>query len=549
MSEWWDCENGHANQILYQTPYSCESCDALYDGFSGYSVDDGFGDPCEEEICSAEDDPPPRPPHRTGDVSQPGCPEACAGPHEFSVAVETEAFCVVGETHEARAHVDPAQPGYYEWSVEGDVEFDGSPAGEDLSTIRFLPAPNMTQQLIVRVAFTYGVETFNGEGYVEVDALQLSIETEETGVYGRDHALRAVLTPDVGGTVTWSLRKGKGSLETDGRSATLSAEPSDLGAEWETLEVVAAMEAAGETVQAVANIAYKVEVGNLAGIDDVMDPDGMQLGHGGASGRLNTLPASTPLPWTDGGWNATEILSRLGQYDRTNRTDSDSSRCVQAMALGNHILGGPGAVVTFLRARRDGDESTARRRASLNIMSVVAARVARRVATYGDLSWAQEGLHAYYIEDDEAGTPPDRANDVVVTPDRRGTLKPLDVWYETVEEFRADLPMMAPNERLVCMAWKVKFNAAYRSGSATDATPPEIDTSSKPSVGDIDGDRDHMAGHQLLLHRGPDGIFVYDPEDQTTGDHYQPERAILGNYFKDDPPTFGYVSVKGAITP
>ena len=54
------------------------------------------------------------------------------------------------------------------------------------------------------------------------------------------------------------------------------------------------------------------------------------------------------LPFTDGGWESGEILTRLGQFDALPGTDSDANRCVQAVAMASHIVEGPDAVKQYL---------------------------------------------------------------------------------------------------------------------------------------------------------------------------------------------------------
>ncbi len=64
----------------------------------------------------------------------------------------------------------------------------------------------------------------------------------------------------------------------------------------------------------------------------------------------NSPDPAARLPFTANGWNADDILRRLGQYDRMPGTDSDAIRCVQAVGMAARVPDGPSAVTSYLNA-------------------------------------------------------------------------------------------------------------------------------------------------------------------------------------------------------
>ncbi|MEL6177433.1 MAG: hypothetical protein AAFS10_00700 [Myxococcota bacterium] len=137
--------------------------------------------------------------------------------------------------------------------------------------------------------------------------------------------------------------------------------------------------------------------------------------HKGLQGEDGPIPGSdndpsvassdTPLPFQKDSWDGEQILSNLGQYDHIEVTDSDGGRCVPAAVLAASIIKGPFETTAYLinlsnniQTQAGGWEGlNARKQAAMVVLTGVIARIMEKIATYGDLSWAQEAIHALYV--------------------------------------------------------------------------------------------------------------------------------------------------------
>ena len=88
-----------------------------------------------------------------------------------------------------------------------------------------------------------------------------------------------------------------------------------------------------------------------------------------------------------------------------------------------------------------------------------------------------------------------------------------------------------------------------------DVTIRHIDASSKPAPSQIDPNRDHKSGHQLLIMRDnrQDGTLrLYEPELTDSGQHLEVlSDASLQRYFQDSPEyeIYRYIEIHSRLTP
>lgn len=318
----------------------------------------------------------------------------------------------------------------------------------------------------------------------------------------------------------------------------------------------------------------------VSGLDQLrgvgVDPNAMSIQRDPGDVARNSPQADRRLPFTGPGqWDAQAILTALGQYDTLAGTDSDAIRCVQAAALGARIVRGPAAVTSFLSsAGLDGMLGTsmgARQRTALNVLRYVRGRIDSQQATYGDLSWAQEGLHDLFY-DDVSGTPlPDILKRVSPALDLTFTTEARSTWFSTPDEVITAANRLASGEQLLLNTWEVAFNEAFEQLEDRHIQTPvggtqvvnigghdvrlrRIDTSTKPPHTAIDHNRDNMHGHQLLIINDPavGGLRLYEPEVTTSGRHLEAlTAAVLAPYFRDLPDIqiFSYMETLGKLTP
>ena len=289
----------------------------------------------------------------------------------------------------------------------------------------------------------------------------------------------------------------------------------------------------------------------------------------------NTIAEGTNLPWCpDGSWLGETILAQLGQYDRLADTNSDSTRCVQAAALGVYILRGPAATSNFLLGVADAlpNPRTRRQEANAAMLQSISTMVGAGMATYDDLSLAQEALHDLSIVDDSSGTSPQDIASQMVTEGGPAVLVPMSEWCSNPNELLGLASDLAAGEQLITTVWRVSVNAAFDQldqqvavgghidvdmvndqGDQRAHRLTRIDGSQRPAPGDLDlDDRDHRAGHQVLVFRGDDGsLSSYNPEVSVSGNHLTPiagEESIQ-DLFGEQPDysTYDYVEVQGKL--
>lgn len=314
-------------------------------------------------------------------------------------------------------------------------------------------------------------------------------------------------------------------------------------------------------------------VRDLAALTTPAAPGELVLGRGGVAAPDSSLP----LPFTSGGgWEAGEILTRLGQFDDLPGTDSDANRCVQAVAMASHIVEGPGAVAQFVRAvlldaalsRPNG----ARENKAREVLEYFIARLDNRLATYGDVSWAQEALHDLFYADAEGTPETDVAGLLAKTNGPERVMQALDIWCESPAEVVTQARLLKPGEQLLIVPTTVIFNQALDE-AAPNPTSPRVDetdvlldgrsvhvrrfdASARPPASAISAARDKLRGHQMLVMRdsSTSELRVYEPEAIDSGDHFMELDTEGRNFerdFRDRPElqVYGYVHVIGKLSP
>jgi hypothetical protein len=284
------------------------------------------------------------------------------------------------------------------------------------------------------------------------------------------------------------------------------------------------------------------------------------------------------LPFTDGGWESGEILTRLGQFDSMPGTDSDASRCVQAVAMASHVVEGPEAVKQYLNAvlleaavsRPQG----ARENKARQVLDYFVARIDNREATYGDVSWAQEALHDLFYAD-TSGTPETDVPGIMAkTLGPQRTLQTMDVWCDSPAEVVAQARTLQPGEQLLVVPVTVTFNQALDEASPDPMSAPldetevtmadtgrtvrvrRFDAGTRPPASAIDRARDKVSGHQMLIVRDASTgeLRVYEPEIVGSGDHFMELAEDGRNFERDfrdlpDLQIYGYVQVIAKVSP
>ncbi|MBL8625073.1 MAG: hypothetical protein JNK64_27435 [Myxococcales bacterium] len=258
-------------------------------------------------------------------------------------------------------------------------------------------------------------------------------------------------------------------------------------------------------------------------------------------------PVATPdpkekLPYDKaGGWNGVTICAKLGQNDKLVGTDSDRDRCTFATALAAHVLMGPTACARFLvgyanehgpRPAKDGTPTmTARQRAAAEMMLTVASAVGAGTATYGDLSWAQEAMHAYLTKDEHGGGR--GGTDMIVS--SMETYEPLNLRIESVdallgfgEELAEGQWLMVSLHLKYARNGKSKTGAAKGSTASTTEPPPDYE-------------------HQLMLVRQDGKLLIYD-SDQPSGQNLWTVEGRLARYL-NGPQDEKYFMIQGQVTP
>lgn len=186
-------------------------------------------------------------------------------------------------------------------------------------------------------------------------------------------------------------------------------------------DVIAALKYAPGYVRAIVLVAQKrfgndvvtqaLYEANTA--DHTADVKDRELLSTGAAHKTDlTAPAANgALPWTATGWDPLQVNKALGQYDQIAGTDSDGDRCTFASSLAAHIFKGPTDTATWAinfeaevsaRLKKKG-KLTPRQIAASAVIARCAGVISAKTATYGDLSWLQEGLHDLTIAEDSSG--------------------------------------------------------------------------------------------------------------------------------------------------
>lgn len=313
-------------------------------------------------------------------------------------------------------------------------------------------------------------------------------------------------------------------------------------------------------------------LGRLAGVG--VDPSQPQI----VRVDQNAPNPTERLPYTAGGWDGNTILTRLGQFDQLAGTDSDASRCVQAVAMASHIPGGPASLTGYLSAITiDGmlmsQNGQDRQRTALQVIRLVKERVTAGTATYGDLSWAQEAIHDLFYTD-VVGTPEDQIVQQI-SPMLDGLSRnttTMNVWCSTPAEVMAQAQTLPAGGQLIVNSWMVVFNSAFdqveEQGFQTQNRMRvnvngrmqwirRIPTNVRPSPQDIHFPSDSKSGHQLLVMKDntTEGTLrLYEPEITNSGQHLQAlsaSGAELQTYLHDDTQNgiYGYIQITGKVLP
>jgi hypothetical protein len=308
------------------------------------------------------------------------------------------------------------------------------------------------------------------------------------------------------------------------------------------------------------------------------DANEPQLSHTQQDVDRNSPNPTDPLPYTpDGNWDGNTILTRLGQYDRLSGTDSDSKRCVQAVAMASRIPAGPDAVAGYLSSITFdsllGRDMNDRRRTAMRVINLVKDRLRARRGTYGDLSWAQEAVHDLFYNDFE-GTPEteiqQQINPTLESLNRDVTS--MNVWCNSPAEVLAQTTALAPGAQLIVNAWSVVFNSAWDQVSDRDQQGRDrmqvqingrqvwirrINTDHRPNARDIQFPSDSKSGHQLLIMKDNNAtgtLRLYEPEITQSGTHLltlDQSGSQLQQYLTDNAQygIFGYIQITGRIVP
>ncbi len=309
------------------------------------------------------------------------------------------------------------------------------------------------------------------------------------------------------------------------------------------------------------------------------------ISHNAAALQLNSQLSGTLLPFTSGGWNGADIANKLGQYDRIPGTDSDAVRCVQAVALMSHILNGPDATIGYLtsislQGMLSAGRYDTRVRTALRVIDFVKDQIRNRRATYGNMYWAMEAVHDLFYGD-ASGTPantPGPARDQIVPMlDLAQNMVNMDVWCNTPAVLMSQAATLNPGEQFMLNTWTVSFNYYFDMAGAsatqqnltytrTDEHDRPLSTVSihrldttrgKPAHTQIDTNRDHKSGHQMLIYKDAADMHIkmYEPEVTTSGRHLfdlTSNRSVLSSLIFNDQPAFelfNYVQLLGKIVP
>jgi len=242
-----------------------------------------------------------------------------------------------------------------------------------------------------------------------------------------------------------------------------------------------------------------------------------------------TADPKETLPYDKaGGWNGVTICAKLGQNDKLEGTDSDRDRCTFATALAAHVLMGPTACARFLvgyanehapkAAKGAAPTMTARQRAAAEMMLSVASAIGAGTATFGDLSWAQEAMHAYLTTDEHGGGR--GGTDMIVS--SMETYEPLNLRIETVDALLGFGEELAEGQWLMV---SLHLKSTQDGGATTK--------------GDYE--------HQLMLVRQDGKLLLYD-SDQPSGQNLWTAKGRLARYL-NGPHDEKYFMIQGQVTP
>lgn len=158
----------------------------------------------------------------------------------------------------------------------------------------------------------------------------------------------------------------------------------------------------------------------------------------------------------------TEVLENLKWMKKQWSPEDDHSDGVHDR---DELAGGPDATATWLIDYLDTNKPSSkggmspRRQAAWDTILAVAGAIGGRTATYGDLSWAQEAMHAFRLGDENEGA--SRSKDVIV-PSREEYTARTGVDPSLNAEKAASAA--ANNQGMVCVAPDVFYDEILALG-------------------------------------------------------------------------------------
>ena len=257
-----------------------------------------------------------------------------------------------------------------------------------------------------------------------------------------------------------------------------------------------------EVTKALAAVGSNDHTLMLAGRDSLKGSSSSATVDAGAPSPNDKLPYHGAAAW-----NAIEINRRLGQHDRISGTDNDGDRCSFAGALAIKIFDGPAATAAWLEAvvtKHDMLDGRPAKEQAETVLCGVATAIRDGVASYGDLSWAQEALYEVTLRAGQVGTAGIKPKDFVGRPtldyalsdDLPATEIATSIYSEA--DFLAKAKQLAPGERYTCGWISSQFS------------------------------------HQVVVANHKGRLYLYDSETQADGQHLRElTMETIKPYFAD----------------
>jgi hypothetical protein len=249
----------------------------------------------------------------------------------------------------------------------------------------------------------------------------------------------------------------------------------------------------------------------------------------------------------------------------------------------SHILMGPDAARSYLssislQGMLTGRFGT-RERTAMRVIDFVKGRIQSRQATFGNMYWAMEAVHDLFYTDASgtpAATPGTMREQITPALDLSQRMVNINVWCNNSAELLTQAATLNPGEQFMLNTWRVSFNYYFdEAGVPTtqqrltynqvdEQNRPlrtvsirRIDTTRKPAASQIDTNRDHKSGHQMLIYKdaADSHIKMYEPELTTGGTHLfdlTADPSVIATSLFNDQPAFElykYVQLLGKMVP